>query len=371
MDKATKLLTHIAQQQPNAFARSLATFSGDVKAFVPLLDEVNERTLFDIIEQRGHPAVIEALLKKMKHYDITDCMGRDLSTLLYLKNYRRLALQILPLTQVGVDFTGRCLPCYALERKDRETFKLSLQVATQKCLLRTLHWTVNKELWTEAFAVFNFTKQKLHTLDAIDVESVTDIISVAIEKGRDDLALKMFHTFLPFITVLKTDAINTIAYAALHAQRLGVLAVVLNHLETIRKTTFLLMAQKATWDIIEKYLPQANREWINEALIAAVKAQNKNVVLSLLTQTRVDVNFKNYEGERALHLAVQNEDIDIVRLLIKHGANPYLKSYGRTAFDCTTNPYIIQALNECKTSYKIIHTLVRWLHGRRTTRTVQ
>ncbi len=59
----------------------------------------------------------------------------------------------------------------------------------------------------------------------------------------------------------------------------------------------------------------------------------------LLNQKDCDSNSQNMDGQTALHLAIENHQYQLVKLLIDHGANPLIKNKnGKTAFDlsCST-----------------------------------
>lgn len=49
-------------------------------------------------------------------------------------------------------------------------------------------------------------------------------------------------------------------------------------------------------------------------------------VVSRLLELGADVNQRNRQWDTALHLAVDKDEVDIVRLLLQAGANPSLKN---------------------------------------------
>lgn len=62
------------------------------------------------------------------------------------------------------------------------------------------------------------------------------------------------------------------------------------------------------------------------SLIKAVKSNNSARILALLQQD-VPVNEVDTEGNSALHWAVVNQNIPLIKLLVAHEADPFLKNY--------------------------------------------
>jgi quinoprotein dehydrogenase-associated probable ABC transporter substrate-binding protein len=69
---------------------------------------------------------------------------------------------------------------------------------------------------------------------------------------------------------------------------------------------------------VEKWLAQGNS--VNDELGNAVMAADIERVKYLLTKSGADVNYKGYDGETPLHLAVVNSDNELITLLLEHKA---------------------------------------------------
>ena len=63
------------------------------------------------------------------------------------------------------------------------------------------------------------------------------------------------------------------------------------------------------------------RCWKWNTLHLAAKKNNFKAVQALLASGKFDVNETNKTSQNALHYAVENDNIDLVKLLVKHGAN--------------------------------------------------
>jgi uncharacterized protein len=86
------------------------------------------------------------------------------------------------------------------------------------------------------------------------------------------------------------------------------------------------------------------------ALVDAVKAGNRESVRALLQQSKRDVNAREVDGTTALHWAVQSNDLESVRLLLRAGAD------ARAANRYGVTPLTLAAVNG---SAPVIEALVK------------
>lgn len=87
--------------------------------------------------------------------------------------------------------------------------------------------------------------------------------------------------------------------------------------------------------------------WAHGSLIDSAREGDRSTALEMIKQ-RVDVNVAAKDGTTALHWAVYNDDVELVRALLKAGADAKAKNeYGATPMSeaaITGNPVIIEAL---------------------------
>jgi len=70
------------------------------------------------------------------------------------------------------------------------------------------------------------------------------------------------------------------------------------------------------------------------ALLNAVQKNRVHLLLNILENIDIDIDFQNIDGMSALMIAAQQGNSKIVNLLLQHGANPDLKNYDdETAYE--------------------------------------
>ena len=60
----------------------------------------------------------------------------------------------------------------------------------------------------------------------------------------------------------------------------------------------------------------------NTALHIAIKSKQEQCALLLINEPKIDLNIQNNEGQTALHIASVKKEINVVKALLKKGANP-------------------------------------------------
>ncbi|KAF3884934.1 MULTISPECIES: ankyrin repeat domain-containing protein [Nostocales] len=111
-------------------------------------------------------------------------------------------------------------------------------------------------------------------------------------------------------------------------------------------------------EISEKSLPkwfiyhQKKNNYAVEAFVDDAFFGNINVVSNAISQG-IDVNAISSNGEAALHKAIRNNQLSVVRILLEAGANPNLKEESIQGY----TPLMI-ALNSAKISHEIFQALL-------------
>ena len=82
-----------------------------------------------------------------------------------------------------------------------------------------------------------------------------------------------------------------------------------------------------------------------------------NIILKLLLNIGIDVNIRGYNGNTPLMSAVRQGNIIGIKLLLKHGANPFIEdNWGDTAYDfaiVVEDPASIELLKKYMTIYRM------------------
>ncbi len=69
-----------------------------------------------------------------------------------------------------------------------------------------------------------------------------------------------------------------------------------------------------------------------ELLFDEVKISNYEAAIELI-ESGIDIDTRNHHGQTAMHVAVNNNDLDMVQLLVEAKANLQLKSEGKSPFE--------------------------------------
>lgn len=97
----------------------------------------------------------------------------------------------------------------------------------------------------------------------------------------------------------------------------------------------------------------SRNEFGENALHLAARYKKHEIVEYLAKQAEMDINAKTIYQHTALHMATFNRDFQSVQVLLKYGADPYLKdNWNRSSFDLALargnfmDFYIAKASNE-------------------------
>lgn len=110
-----------------------------------------------------------------------------------------------------------------------------------------------------------------------------------------------------------------------------------------------LAASHNILDLVQLYMANGGKPTMimESGSTALVESINKNVspkVVEVLLQGGTDANAKNGEGCTAMFQAIQKDRIDLVQLLLDHGANPNLPAPKHPLWPSTYKPPILKLL---------------------------
>lgn len=109
-------------------------------------------------------------------------------------------------------------------------------------------------------------------------------------------------------------------------------------------------------DLAHTELPVLGRTALQEAALCG----RENVIEKLLNKPGIDMELQDSEGRTALHTAVKHGHIKAVKVLLKHGADPYHKVY------CSTDgsPSSIDSIKNSRYQNSLLHVACKYDRNR-------
>ncbi len=189
------------------------------------------------------------------------------------------------------------------------------------------------------------TPSHLQLRDAISKNKLEDAESIVEEAQGDDLSTLLSYKDRAGDNLLNQVLVSNLSRKdKLNLVKMlvgkGVSPYVRNNYQ--QSAAFLSVYNEQGDDIINALLtPESmDRQAISDVIVAAVHKRNVRLVETICAKANKELLKQAFEtlyppgGYAALHMAVEDENYDIAKILIKAGANPYLKNTkGKTAID--------------------------------------